>query len=424
MKTKHPLFANKGVFSWCLYDWGNAAFPAIILTFVFAAYFSGKVALNKITGTVQWADTVAIAGIIVALISPILGATADQEGRRKPWVMIFVFLMMLSTGMLWFVKPNTDYIRWASCWVALGIIGEEGAQVFYNAMLRDLVPKSYTGRISGLGWGIGYIGGLCSLFVALFIFVRHGAQWLNLNADMYEHIRICGPFVSVWILLFTLPFFIFTPDRPRTGLGYWRALRQGLQQLKTTINSVRKYREIMKFLVARMIYLDGLNTLFAFGGIYAAGTFNMDFNQLLEFGISLNAIGVFGAVGLGWVDDYLGSKPTILLSLMGIMGGGIFALFAHSLLTFWLLVLFMAFFVGPVQAASRSLLVHIAPAEMVAEMFGLFTVSGRLTAFVGPWLLGAFTLLFNSQRVGMSTLFVFFIVGAILLATVKVEKTY
>jgi UMF1 family MFS transporter len=416
-----PLYSKKSIIAWCIYDWGNSAFPTIILTFVFAAYFTGKVAINKIIGTAQWADAVAIAGLIIALSSPLLGAVADNEGRRKPWIAIFATLVIISAALLWFAKPSSNYVIWTLIWMGLGLVGVEMAQVFYNAMLRDLAPKNYIGRISGWGWGTGYFGGLCSLIVALFLFVKNGAN-IGLNTTTYEHIRICGPFVSIWFFVFALPFFILTPDRPSTGISYITALRQGLRQFFQTLRALSTYKQILKFLLARMIYIDGLNTIFAFGGIYAAGTFNMSFAQVVEFGISMNVAAGIGAMSFAWLDDYLGSKPTILISLIIMLATGIGMLTTHSQIAFWILGMGLSLCVGPVQAASRSLLVHIAPAHMVTEMFGLFAFSGKATSFIGPWLVGTFTLLFNSQRVGMSVVMFFFFIGGALLSTVKITK--
>lgn len=414
--------SKKGIIAWCIYDWGNSAFPTIILTFVFAAYFTSKIAVNKIVGTAQWADAVGIAGLIVALTSPLLGAIADHEGRRKPWIAIFASLVVIAAALLWFAKPEPGYTRWVLSWLGVGIIGAETAQVFYNAMLRDLAPPHYVGRISGWGWGGSYIGGLCSLIIALFLFVQGGAA-IGLRTESYEHIRICGPFVAVWFAIFALPFFMFTPDRPSTGISYMTALHRGMRQFINTLRSLPSYKQILLFLLARMIYVDGLNTIFAFGGIYAAGTFDMSFSQIVEFGISMNVAAGIGAFSFAWLDDYLGSKPTILISLVVILVAGIGMLITHSQQTFWILGMGLSLCVGPVQAASRSLMIHIAPAAVVTEMFGLFAFSGKATSFLGPWLVGMFTLWFNSQRVGMSVIMFFFFIGGLLLTTVKVRPT-
>ncbi len=268
-----------------------------MLTFIFADYFTEKVAVNQILGTSQWANAVAIAGVFVALCSPVVGAIADHEGRRKPWLAGFAFLSIVSAALLWFSHASSSYVTWTLVWVAIGLIGLEVSVVFYNAMLRDIAPKNYIGRISGWGWGVGYLGGLASLVITLFVFVKGNPSWLDKGT--YEHVRICGPFVAVWFALFALPLFFFTPDRPSTGLPLLTAMRLGLRELVKTLRNLKEYKEILKFLLARLFYIDGLNTIFAFGGIYAAGVFGLSFSQVIEFGIAMNIAAGLGAGAAG-----------------------------------------------------------------------------------------------------------------------------
>ncbi|WP_264769409.1 MFS transporter [Coxiella burnetii] len=415
LKTK-----KTGVIAWAFYDWANSSFSSIILTFVFAAYFTEKVAVNRILGTTQWSYAVAIAGFMVALLSPFFGAIADHEGRRKPWVMLFALLSIFSAGLLWFAKPDPAYVAWSLIWLILGEVGLEVSMVFYNAMLGDLAPSHYWGRVSGWAWGLGYFGGLFSLIITLFLFVPGHVAWLNKGEA--EQIRIVGPFVASWYFIFSLPFVFLTPDRPTKGITYRKAIRLGVKQLWQTLRRLPKYKEVFKFLIARMIYIDGLNTIFAFGGIYAAGAFNMTFGQVIQFGIALNIAAGLGAIGFAWLDDYVGAKPTVLISLVIMLIGGIGMVLVKSQLAFWVLGMLLSIAVGPVQAASRSLMVRLAPAHVRTEMFGLYAFSGKATAFVGPWLVGAFTFAFDSQRIGMSTVLWFLLIGGVLLFFVKVPK--
>lgn len=403
-----PKMNKRAILSWCFYDWGNSAFSTVILTFVFATYFTEKVAINKIIGTSQWGTAVAIAGLVIAILSPIFGAIADHEGRRKPWLGGFALLAIISAGFLWFVRPSHEYATWTLSWLGLGIVGLEVSVVFYNAMLRDLAPVNYIGRISGWGWGLGYFGGLISLALILLILDRTSIQ-----------ARIAGPLVGIWYGIFSLPLFIWTPDQPSTGIRFMKAIRLGLRELIKTFRTLPKYKEILKLLLARMIYIDGLNTIFAFGGIYAAGTFGMNLSEVIEFGIAMNIAAGLGAIVFAWVDDYLGAKPTVLISLFIMLALGTSILFVYSKLTFWILGMCLSIFFGPIQAASRSLMVHLVPPHLVTEMFGLYAFSGKATAFMGPWLVGTFTLLFNSQRVGMSVTMFFLLIGGILLCFVK-----
>lgn len=409
--------AKRGVIAWCLYDWANSAFPTIILTFVFATYFTEKVASNKFMGTAQWGGAVAIAGVLIAIMSPIVGSIADNEGRRKPWILLFTALCVIASGLLWYVQPHHAFVMWALIWLVVGTVGLEVSMVFYNAMLRDLAPPSHIGRLSGWAWGVGYFGGLTGLVITLVFFINSHPAWLDVTQA--QNIRIGGPFVALWFMAFAWPMFVWTPDRPSTGIGLRQAAAQGLRQLGHTLRHLPQHPNILWFLIARMIYIDGLNTIFAFGGIYAAGTFHMTFSQVVEFGIAMNVAAGIGAVSFAWLDDYVGPKPTILVALVMMIICGSGMLIATSQQTFWMLGLGLSVCVGPVQAASRSLMVRLAPAHLVTEMFGLYALSGKATAFMGPWILGAFTLWFSSQRVGMSTVMVFLFIGAVILLLVK-----
>lgn len=415
---------NRAIISWCLFDWAIAPFSVLITTFIFATYFTEKVAINKIIGTTQWGEVNGLAGLIVALLSPLLGAIADHEGRRKPWLGLLIPIIFISSAALWFVKPDTSYVGWALFWVALGTMAIEISTVFYNAMLNELAPPNFLGRLSGWGWGSGYAGGLVALILALNLFILNDGAWLGLNHATSEHVRICGPLVAVWVLAFSWPLFIFTPDRMSTGIGFLQATRTGLRSLGHTLKLLnREYKNILIFLLARMFYIDGLITIFAFGGIYAAGVFHMTIAEVIQFGIAMNVAAGIGAAIFGWVDDMRGPKLTILCSLLLMIICGAGMLLVHSKLLFWILGMGLSLGVGPVQAASRSLLIRISPAELITELFGLYNFSGKATSFMGPWVLAWITHLFTSQRAGMSTVFFFMIIGGTLLCFVNVKKS-
>lgn len=414
--------SRSAIVAWCIYDWANSAFPTIIMTFVFATYFTKSVAKNTFLGTAEWADAIALAGIIIAISSPIFGAIADHEGRRKPWLAFFTILCIISSALLWYTRPISSDVSWALSWTVLGIIGFEIGMVFYNSMLSDLAPKNYLGRISGWSWGLGYFGGLTSLLIVLFVFVDGHGLWPHLDIKTAEQIRISGPFVALWFLIFAWPLFAWTPDRPSSGIGYRKAISQGLKSLYKTLITVKQHKEVLKFLLARIFYIDGLTTIFAFGGIYAAGTFGMSFAEVIQFGIAMNVAAGLGAMAFAWLDDYKGAKLTILISLTVMVICGSAMLLVHSKLLFWVYGMGLSLCVGPVQAASRSLMIRLSPKELITEMFGLYAFSGKATAFMGPWILGAITLAFHSQRLGMSIVIVFLIFGALILTRVKEKK--
>jgi UMF1 family MFS transporter len=231
-----------------------------------------------------------------------------------------------------------------------------------------------------------------------------------------------GPFSAIWLLIFALPLFINTPDHHKYDVTILQSINLGIKKLGRTFTRLREYKNIFKYLIAHMIYTDGLNTAFAFGGIYAAGTFHFAMGDIILYGIAMNIAAGVGAIAFGWIDDWIGPKHAILIALIIMMIGGIFMVIVKPIMLFVIASLIVGICVGPIQAASRSLMIRIAPKKMITEMFGLYVLAGRITAFVGPLVLGLFTVWFNSQRIGMSTILFFLLVGGLILLTVKVPK--
>ena len=415
---EHQKAPVRGLFGWCLYDWANSAFPTVITTFVFAAYFTKAIAADEIAGTSGWGIAISLSGLAVAVIAPFLGAVADHGGRRKPWIAAFTLLCAAATALLWLAEPDVSFVLLALVLMGVANFAFEMAMVFYNAMLPDLAPRDRIGRLSGWGWGLGYAGGLACLGLALVALVETETPVFGFDKDTAEHLRATGPLVAAWMVVFALPLFLWTPDRPSRGLAPVEAFRRGWVSLIDTLKRAREYKDILRYLIARMIYIDGLNTLFAFGGIYAAGSFGMDFSELIIFGIAINLTAGLGAAGFAWVDDRIGPKRTIQIAVSGLTVLGAGLVLAEGKTMFWVLALPLGIFVGPAQAASRSLMAHLAPAEIRTEMFGLYALSGKATAFLGPALLAWMTVVFDSQRAGMATILVFFLVGLALLAGV------
>lgn len=403
-----------------MYDWANSAFAALIQTFVFAAYFTRQVAVDETTGTSQWGYAMALAGFVIALAGPVLGAAADQGGRRKPYILVFTALGVAATAALWLVAPDSPVLT-ALALVVAGTLGVELAVVFYNAMLADLVEPRRLGRWSGWGWGLGYAGGLACLVLALFGFINDDAWW-PLPREESHHVRATFVLTAAWLAVFAVPLFLFTPDRRARPKPFRQAAAEGLKQLRGTLSRVREYAVIVRFLIARMLFVDGLATLFAFGGVYAAGTFDMNERQVLMFGIALNATAGLGAFAFAWFDDKVGSRATMLTALAGLILTGAVVLLVRDVTWFWVFGMLLGIFVGPAQAASRSYLARVAPPALRTEMFGLFALSGKATAFLGPLLVGWITAATQSQRLGMTTILVFFAVGAGLLLTVPEQR--
>lgn len=411
---------RRALVAWGLFDWANSAYPTVVVTFVFATYYTQGVASDPVSGTAEWGRAISLSGLAVALTAPFLGAIADQGGRRKPWLAVLSLICIAASAGLWMVRPDA---AWATAALGLVVVGNfafESGMVFYNAMMPSLAPPERQGRLSGWAWGAGFAGGLCCLVVALVGFVQTDAPWLGLGTEEAENVRVIGPLVALWFLIFGLPLFLLTPDRPAaSGRSALAAIRGGVRHLGRTLRRLPHTPAIARFLIARMIYTDGLLTLFAFGGVYASGVFGFTLAEVIQFGIGLNVTAGLGAVGFAWVDDRIGPKPTIALSLIGLIVFGGAILLTGSVTWFWVFGLALGIFIGPAQAASRSFLSRLVGPDEAGEFFGLFALSGKATAFVGPGVLALVTEATGSQRLGMATILAFFAVGLALLLTVR-----
>ncbi len=406
------------VFAWCLYDWGYSAFNTIVSTFVVATYFVRAVASDPATGTAQWAATQALAGLVIALVAAPLGAMADRGGSRRGLLAAATAVMILATAGLWFIRPAPDYVLPALLLVGTATVAFEIATVFYNAMLPEVAAPDRIGRISGLAWGCGYVGGLVCLAVCLVVLVNPDPPRFGLDRAAAEPVRATALFAAGWLAVFSWPVLLAVPNQ-RGTLPWGVALRTGVTALAQHLRQAARQPGLLRFLLARMLYTDGLTTLFAFGGIYAAGTFGMDARAVLLLGIGLNVTAGLGALGFAFLEDHIGSRVTVLTALAALTVLGSCLLLARSAALFWPLALGLGVFVGPAQAASRSLMVRLAPAESRNAHFGLYALSGRVTGFVGPATLGAITAATGSQRAGMAVILVLLASGGVVLVTLR-----
>src|SRR5271170_3713434 len=312
------------VISWIFFDWAAQPYFTLITTFVFSPYFATHVAADPASGQSLWGFATAASGLVIALMSPVLGAIADASGRRKPWIAAFGALLVIGSCLMWFGKPgDANVIAPLLFAYVLATVGVEFATVFNNAMMPTLVPPDRIGRLSGTGWATGYVGGILSLILVLGFLAASPetgrtlfgfSPLFGLDPVTHEGDRISGPLTGVWFIVFVLPMFLLTPDYPaRHRLR--DALHTGLAELKQTLLGLPKQRSIATFLLANMIYTDGLVSLFAFGGIYAAGTFGWNTIQIGTFGIILAIAGTLGAWLGGKLDDRLGPKRVIAGSM-------------------------------------------------------------------------------------------------------------
>ncbi|WP_149538362.1 MFS transporter [Siccirubricoccus phaeus] len=413
---------SRPAWAWALYDWANSAFPTVVSTFVIAAYFAKGIAPDEATGQAWWGWMQTVAGLAIALLSPVLGAVADAGGRRRLMLALTTAVMVVATAGIWFARPVPEDALWALACVGVATVAFELGTVFYNAMLPQVAPPERLGRVSGLAWGLGYAGGLCCLAVALVLLVQPNPSPLGLDRAAAEHVRATALLVAAWIVLFAWPVLLALPDPKGVRLAWGVAARAGLAEIWAVLRRLPANPTMLRFLIARLFYTDGLNTLFAFGAIYAAGVFGMGFEEILLFGIALNVTAGLGAAGFGLVEDRIGSRRTVLIALtaMILLGAGL--LVAEGKAAFWALALALGCFLGPAQAASRALMARLAPPGEVTAHFGLFALSGRVTGFLGPAALAAVTAATGSQRAGMATVLVFLCLGAAILATVRVKR--
>jgi UMF1 family MFS transporter len=409
------------VIAWSLFDFANSAFTTIIVTFVFAAYFAEGVAVDANTGGAQWSLAMGLAGLIIAVVSPVMGAIADQTGRRKPWLAGVSIICVIATALLWFVRPDATDVPFALACVVIATVGFEIGLLFYNAMLPGVAPPAMLGRVSGWGWALGYLGGLISLVGALFVFVQAEPAPFGLDKDAAEHVRATALLVAAWFAVFALPLFFAVKEDGAAGVPLGAAVRGGLAQLVTTFRNARKHGNTLRFLLAAMIYTDGVHTVFALGGVYAAVVFGMELADVILLGIALNVTAGIGAFAFAWIDDKIGSKRTISIALVALIVTTAGVLAAPTAILFWGTALVMSTFFGPVQAASRTMMARLSPPEMRGEMFGLFSLSGKVTAFAGPALVGWIALASGSYRVGMAVVPVFLVVGLLILRGVREE---
>jgi len=409
-------YDRRAVGSWAFYDFANSAFTTLIVTFVYSTYFTQSIASDPIHGTALWSRGVTLSALVVALTSPLLGALADRGGYRKALLFLSTTVCVGATAALYTVLPGQ--VVAALSWFIVANIAFETANVFYNAFLPDIAPADKIGRISGFGWGLGYVGGLLALVLALVGFVQPEVPWFGFSKEGGESIRATCLLVAVWYAVLCLPIFLWVKEDKSRVSRAGRVLGDSLRQLANTFREIRKYRQIVRFLVARLVYNDGLITVFSFGGIYAAATFGFTMTEVMVFGIVLNVSAGLGAFVFGFLDDRFGGKRTIRVTLVGLVFATTLGVFAPDRVWFWVAGVAVGIFVGPNQSASRSLMARFVPPEAENEFFGFFAFSGKLTAFAGPMLLGVLTEGFGSQRAGMAGVLVMFVVGLGLLALV------
>lgn len=454
--TGAPAADAKGQFSWAMFQWARDPYVIIVTIYIFSPYFSNVVVGDPIRGQAIWGNINSIAGFIIALFGPILGAIADTGGRRKPWLIAFVAVMVPAIFALWWALPGgagLGIYQIALLFIVVSV-AFSFTEVFHNSMLPAVAPHERIGFLSGLALAMANAGALLILCFMLFAFMLPGqVDWsflptkalFGLDVSMHENSRISGPITAIWLLVFTLPLLFFTPDvKPTQKINKVKAVKDGIGRVIKTVKQVRHYRNVTTYLIARMFFNDGQTAVLIFGGVYAAGVFKWDALTLTIYGIILSIFAVGGGFFGGWLDDRFGSKKAIMTSIGGTSIGIVLAVsmtptemfffipydttgphlwslpFFSTLpeLMYLIVVLVVAICITAAYANSRTMLARIAPASKMSEFFGLYALSGTATAFMGPLLVGLATTFFQSQRMGFASILILMVVGLAIMAFV------
>ena len=404
----------KKIFNFALYEFANSAFTTIIITFIFATYFAKQIAPNPVLGQSYWGWTIGVTGFLVAIAGPIIGSFADKKNRVVFFVRFFSLLCILFTALLWFSKPSQSYLLYTLVIVGIGNFFYELSLIFYNSLLKDISKNKNLGKSSGFGFALGYIGGIVILLISIKLFIDTNNLPFGLTKDESENIRAIALLVSIWFLIFSIPFLFFVIKEKRRKANY----SFNFHDLKILIWN-KKITTLGKFLIARMLYADGLNAIIVMGGIFAVGVFNLEIKDLLKLSIIMNVTAFIGAFIGGIINDRYGSKIVIIFSLIGLIFSSTAILFTFKVSTFFYLAAANGLFIGPIQSASRVVITSMLNRNNQGKGFGLFATSGKLTSFLGPLLVSTVTFLTSSQRIGFSAAIVLLLFGLIILMNIK-----
>ncbi len=434
--------ATRRIWGWFFFDWASQPYNTLLMTFIFAPYMA-TLMQDGTAAQIVWGYGNSAAGVVIAVLSPLLGAIADKTGRRMTFILLFSVLYVLGAWGLWWAVPGDFSIWWVMICFAVGLIGMEFATTFTNAMLPDLGTPKEIGRLSGSGWAFGYLGGVLSLILMLAFFAEGAtgrtligiAPILGLDAATREGTRAVGPFVAVWYVLFMVPFFLWVrePVRPQ-GKSVREAVRGAWPGLLDTLRGLPRQQSLFAFLGASMFYRDALNGFYAFGGLFAAGVLGWSVTQVGVFGILAAVTGaVFAWLG-GRADSLFGPRPVIAVCILVLTAVAVGVVFISREQVFGLTVgpesrlPDIAFYVlgaligaagGALQSASRTMMVVQADPARMTEAFGLYALSGKATSFIAPLMIAVATTVSGSQQAGIVPLIGLFLIGLVLLAWVR-----
>jgi UMF1 family MFS transporter len=423
---------KREIFGWAMYDFANSAFATTILAVIFNQYFATVVAGGekgvdlfgfRLHGASFFTFSVSLSMAISALFSPFLGAVADTSGSKKRFLIFFCYMAVLFTGLLYFVRAGNYWM--GAVFFIIANIGFAEGNVFYNAFLPEISTGQNIGRSSGLGWALGYIGGGALLAINL-IMLKY-PEWLGFPAG-YFTVQDCFLSVALWWLIFSLPTFLFLEERSKVSLPHIEGnyFVEGYRRLRHTFHRVKTFKELSKFLLAFLIYNDGIETVIIMASIFGADVLGMETNELIIFFLMVQGIAFVGAMIFGFLADAIGSKKTVMISL-GIWC--LIVLWAFQLgiiwapnTEYWILGVLVAIVLGGSQAASRSLQGLFTPDTNSAEFFAFFGVSGKFASIFGPLIYGILIAITGNVQSGVLSVLLFFVVGMIILLTVNEKK--
>ena len=405
----------KKIFNFALYDFANSAFTTIIITFIFATYFAKQIAPNLILGQSYWGWTIGLTGFFVAVVGPFIGSFADKKNKILFFLRFFSILCILFTALLWFAKPSQNYLFYTLIIVGIANFFYELSLIFYNSLLKDISKKKNLGKSSGLGFALGYIGGVIILILSIKLFIDNDNIPFGLSEKESQNIRITAILVSIWFSIFALPFLLFVKQKLKK---IKKSASSNYFDLKNLIWN-KGLKTLGKFLIARMLYADGLNAIIIMGGIFAVGVFNLEIKELLKLSVIMNITAFIGAFVGGFANDRYGSKVVIVISLLGLIFSSTIIILTYSKSLFFIVAAINGLFIGPIQSASRVIITSLLNKENQGKGFGLFATSGKLTSFIGPVLVSTVTFLSGSQRIGFSAAIVLLVAGLIILINIR-----
>ncbi|MEY8882301.1 MFS transporter [Donghicola sp. XS_ASV15] len=432
---------RKRIWGWYFFDWASQPYATLLVTFIFAPYM--KELLNDgAQAQTAWGFGVGLAGIVIAVLAPVLGAMADTSGNRRTWIWVFSVMYVLGASGLWFANPESFNLVFVMTSFAVGMIGMEFATIFTNSMLPDLGERDDVGRISGNGWAFGYVGGLIALVIVLALFADNaitGKTFLGLDpafgldANTREGTRFVGPLTAIWYAVFMIPFFAFVRD-PKPVRAPNGAISAALKDLGRTLRGLPKHPSLAAYLASSMLYRDALNGMYVFGGIYAAGVLDWSVQQTGVFGLLAIISGAIFAWFGGRLDVRFGPKPVIIMSIIVLLVASVLTVTISRSSVMLVPVpegstlpdkafMFVGVLIGAaggvLQSASRTMLARQANPARMTEAFGLYALAGKATSFLAPMLIAAATLMTGSQQIGVTPLIVLFIAGLFLIGFVE-----